>query len=130
VGQHFRRVRADIQGPTPSSHPPLSFRSENTQYCNTEKPLQRINGANVFCFLSSFPIPVISLLCIARAGVPIHIIGEVSCEPKRRRAWASQYLIPRCKESCILKGLSHEIDFDNIAKNLQMQALKRAAAGF
>ncbi len=32
---------------------------------------------------------------IAGAGLPIHMIGEVSWEPKRRRAWAFQYLIPR-----------------------------------
>ncbi len=31
--------------------------------------------------------------CIASAGLPIHVIGEVSWEPKRRRAWASQYSI-------------------------------------
>jgi hypothetical protein len=30
----------------------------------------------------------------------------------------------------ILKGLSHEIDFDNIDKNLRMLALISAAAGF
>jgi hypothetical protein len=69
------------------------------------------NRANIFCFLSSlllFPLsqhgsfwllPVISLLltnhCIAGAVLPIHMIGEVSWKPKRRRAWASQYLIPR-----------------------------------
>jgi hypothetical protein len=29
-----------------------------------------------------------------------------------------------------LKGLSHEIDFDNIDKNLRMLALINAAAGF
>jgi hypothetical protein len=29
-----------------------------------------------------------------------------------------------------LKGLSHEIDFDNVDENLQMLALTRAAAGF
>ncbi len=30
----------------------------------------------------------------------------------------------------MLKGLSHEIDFDNIEKNLRMLALINAAAGF
>ncbi len=31
--------------------------------------------------------------CIAGAGLPIHMIGEVSWESKRRRAWAPQYSI-------------------------------------
>jgi hypothetical protein len=49
------------------------------------------NGANVFCFLSSLPLlPQPPRQCLAL----IHMIGEVSWEPKRRRAWAS-YLIPR-----------------------------------
>jgi hypothetical protein len=30
---------------------------------------------------------------IGGAGLPIHMIGEVSWEPKRRRAWASRYSI-------------------------------------
>jgi hypothetical protein len=54
VDQHFSTVGAASQGPSPSSHPPLSFRSKNTN--NTEKPIQRINGANVSCFLSSLPL--------------------------------------------------------------------------
>ncbi len=31
----------------------------------------------------------LNLHCIAGAGLPIHMIGEVSWEPKRRRAWSS-----------------------------------------
>jgi len=42
-------------------------------------------------------LPIISLLLINApgAGLPIRMIEEVSWEPKRRRAWASHYLIPR-----------------------------------
>jgi hypothetical protein len=47
------------------------------------------NGANVFCFLSSLhllpPVPHLSTLnqhCITGAGLPIHLIGEVSWDPK------------------------------------------------
>ncbi len=32
-------------------------------------------------------------LYIANAGLPIHMIGKVSWDPKRRRAWASLYSI-------------------------------------
>ncbi len=35
VGQHFRSAWADSQGPSASSHPPLSFRSKNTNTTNT-----------------------------------------------------------------------------------------------
>ncbi len=35
-----------------------------------------------------------------------------------------------CFLMCRLKGLSHEIDFDNIEKNWRMLALISAAAGF
>jgi hypothetical protein len=54
----------------------------------------------VFCRLYPFPLshhgsvwvlPVISLLlsCIAGAGLPNHMMGEVSWDRKRRRAWVS-----------------------------------------
>ncbi len=36
----------------------------------------------------------------------------------------------RGENLCLLKGLSHEIDFDNIDKNRRMLALISAAAGF
>ncbi len=35
-----------------------------------------------------------------------------------------------CRTKKRLKGLSHEIDFDNVDENRQMLALTRAAAGF
>jgi hypothetical protein len=69
-----------------------------------QKEINQTNGATESCFLSSLTppppsyqgsgwlLPVISLLysvCIAGVSLPIHIIGEVSWEPKRRRAWAS-----------------------------------------
>jgi hypothetical protein len=46
-------------------------------------------------------LPVISLLLTNTVfpvrALPIYMIGEVSWEPKWRRArWASQYLIPQC----------------------------------
>ncbi len=59
---------------------------------------------NVFCFLSSLPLlsqpprqclsltchlSILNYHCIAGAGLPIHMIGEVSWEPRRRPAWAS-----------------------------------------
>ncbi len=72
-------------------------------------------GANVFSFLSSLSpprattasvwllwlLPVISLLLtntVPTAGTRliIHMIGEVSCEPKRRRVWCLLVLISRC----------------------------------
>jgi hypothetical protein len=61
-----------------------------------------LNGPNLYCFLSSLPLlsPLAtvavfgsclpSLLfthnkhCIAGAGLPTHMIGEVLCEPKRK----------------------------------------------
>ncbi len=51
-----------------------------------------ITGPNVFCFLSSLPswhLYSKLTLYIAGAGLPIHMIGKVSWEPKRRRLWAS-----------------------------------------
>jgi hypothetical protein len=51
------------------------------------------HGSTVFgSYLSSL---YCNLHCIAGAGLPIHMIGEVSWEAKTRHAWASQYLIPR-----------------------------------
>jgi hypothetical protein len=66
------------------------------------------NGANVFCFLSSLPLLppattavfgsylsslyseiTLSLHCIAGAGLPNHMMGEVSWDPNRRRPWVS-----------------------------------------
>jgi hypothetical protein len=54
-------------------------------------------------FTHSFPshygsvlvLPVISLHfnCIAGAGKPYYMMGEVSWDPKRRRPWPSFYLI-------------------------------------
>jgi hypothetical protein len=59
---------------------------------------------DLFCFLSSFPIlPQPPLQCLASicnlstlhlhfmtgVGLPIHMIGEVSWAPKRRRVWTS-----------------------------------------
>jgi hypothetical protein len=54
------------------------------------------NGANVFSVVFTPPPPshhgCISYYLLT---LPIYMIGEVSWEPKRRRAWSSQYLIPR-----------------------------------
>ncbi len=69
-----------------------------------------INGASVFGFLSSLPllppattavfgyylysvISVWNLHCIAGAGLPNHVMGEVSWDSKRRRSWASLYSV-------------------------------------
>jgi len=71
-----------------------------------KKPTFILHGANVFCFLSSLPLPpsshhggsvwllpVISLLLpnteSPGRGVPNHMMGEVPWDPKRRRSWAS-----------------------------------------
>ncbi len=40
------------------------------------------------CHLST-----LNYLCLASAGLPIHMIGEVSCNIKRRRVWATQFSI-------------------------------------
>jgi hypothetical protein len=64
-----------------------------------------VNGVNVFCFLSSLPLPCFHhgsvcpptchlsthtiTVSRVRLGLLIHMIGEVSWEPKRRRSWAS-----------------------------------------
>jgi hypothetical protein len=42
----------------------------------------------------------------------------------------SRMYLPVLSWDTALKGLSHEIDFDNIDKNCQMLALISAAAGF
>jgi hypothetical protein len=53
------------------------------------------NGANVLCFLSSSPQPprrlgpIYNTVSLVRACPPIHMIGEVSWNPKIRRSWAS-----------------------------------------
>jgi hypothetical protein len=74
-------------------------------WAETERGL--INGACIFsCRLCPFSpslhgsfllLHVISLLFLTNIvlGLPIHIIVEFSWEPQRRRAWTSQYLIPR-----------------------------------
>ncbi len=60
------------------------------------------NGANVFSVVFTPPPPshhgciwLLTVISYSLLTLPIYMIGEVSWEPKRRRAWASQYLILR-----------------------------------
>ncbi len=48
------------------------------------------------CLAPTCHLSTLNLHCIAGAGLPILMIGEVSREPKRGRMWASHYLSPRC----------------------------------
>jgi hypothetical protein len=81
------------------------------------------SGVNVCCFLSSLPYsPSLShhvsvwsylyhlstpnLQCVAGASLPIHLIGEVLWDPKRRRVWASS-ILSECTN--IRKGLLYSV---------------------
>ncbi len=58
------------------------------------------------------------------SGASCHIlmIGEVSWEPKRRRAWVSLYLIPRCCTLCAVH--SSLVFLSSLIKNCSLYILK------
>ncbi len=65
-------------------------------------PVVYTNGANVFSVVFTPPPPrhhgciwLLPVISYSLLTLPIYMIGEVSWEPKRRRAGASQYFIPR-----------------------------------
>ncbi len=91
----------------------LNYQSEKIKYVYswtilllTYKQLYRCakhNEANLFCFLSSLPLlprlpwqclgptchlSTLNWYCFACAGLPVHMLGEVSWNPKRRRVYS------------------------------------------